>query len=103
MDKSKISLLRASQILDIPYNTAKQILFIFSTPRRSRAMSNVTPTSSRSANSPITKTENDKTIKYSSPIQETDVKMHKYESNKKKYRHSAPTKVEKKPKIAFCD
>ena len=29
MDTSKISLLRASQILDIPYNTAKQILFIY--------------------------------------------------------------------------
>ena len=48
MDTSKISLLRASQILDIPYNTAKQILFIYSTPRKKDAISSVTPTSARS-------------------------------------------------------
>ena len=43
MDKSKISLLRAAQLLDIPYTTAKQILFIFNTPRKSIAMASRSP------------------------------------------------------------
>ena len=48
MGTSKISLLRASQILDIPYNTAKQILFIYSTPKKRNVNASVTPTSAKS-------------------------------------------------------
>lgn len=48
MDTSKISLLRASQILDIPYNTAKQILFIYSTPKKRNTIASLTPTSAKS-------------------------------------------------------
>ena len=51
MDEGKISLLRASQILSIPYNTAKQILFIYSTPRKKNAMMSMTPGSEKSVHS----------------------------------------------------
>ena len=94
MDKSKISLLRASQLLDIPYNSAKQILFIYSTPRK---LASLTPTSARSSvNSPEEKPSESK---YSE--KEKESKHRKKHGSDEKMRSSR--KEHKHPKThLFC-
>lgn len=95
MDKSKISLLRASQLLDIPYNTAKQILFIYSTPRKHLALQSITPTSARSigASSPELKTAKTSLTEKKEKVRKSsgyDVKMKSH-------------KTDIKPKALFCN
>ena len=89
MDEGKISLLQASQKLNIPYNTAKQILFIYSTPRKKSLIESMTPTSAKSAPERI------------SPVLKDKVK-----SSKKKHSHKdnkRPAKNVSKPQAHYCE
>ena len=105
MDSSKISLLRAAQLLDIPYTTAKQILFVSGTPkkRRERSGSDVT---SYELQSVSTTPKSAMSVTTSPTIKESWSPTYKHSktSSKKVDMVSKPRayKIEKKPRPDFC-